>query len=169
MKDAFSPKTVPTARDLNIAYHLWRQDFGYLDADEFIIPFLELPNDSIPWLRVSRMALLKSCVDVAKQLQISPQAYVRLEQREAQGRITIEHLRQAAEALSCELIYAIRPKSRKTFSQTVWDELLKEILPHLGKRPHLPHMRGHVLAALAREAMENPQILKKLRLTRQRS
>lgn len=160
MKDTF---------DLELAFYMWRQDFAYPKADKVVTPFLQLPNEPVSWLRLSRLALLKSSLEIAKRLRISQQSYTRLEQREEEGRATIEHLRRAAEAMDCELIYAIRPKTRKTYSQTVWDELLKEILPQLGKRPHLPHMRGHVLAALAREAMENPRLMKKLRLTRPRS
>lgn len=160
----------PTPRDLHFAYLTWQRRFANGDADAAVAPSLDLPDDLITSsLSLARKGLMLSTNEVAKRLNVSRQAYSYLEQSECLGTITLSRLKEAAEAMDCELIYFIRPKSRKLFSEVVWEKLLKEILPRLEKRLHLPHMRGHVLAALADEAMHKPDIRRKLRLSQKQS
>jgi predicted DNA-binding mobile mystery protein A len=48
---------------------------------------------------------------LAKRLGVTPAAVVQLEKRELAGTVTLESLRKAAEALDCELVYALVPKT----------------------------------------------------------
>jgi predicted DNA-binding mobile mystery protein A len=51
-----------------------------------------------------------STTQLARRLGIAQSGIVTLEQREAQGTITLETLSRAAKALDCQLVYAIVPR-----------------------------------------------------------
>ena len=63
------------------------------------------------WIRAIREALGKSQQQVARVMQVKQQSLIDFETAEAEDRITLKNLRRAAEAMDCELIYAIVPKS----------------------------------------------------------
>jgi predicted DNA-binding mobile mystery protein A len=47
---------------------------------------------------------------LAQRLRVDPTAVIHLEKREAAGKVTLESLRRAAEALDCRLVYALVPE-----------------------------------------------------------
>jgi predicted DNA-binding mobile mystery protein A len=61
------------------------------------------------WLRAIRDALGMSGVQFAQRLRVSPQSVDALEKSEAIGTIRLNTLRRAAEALDCQLVYALVP------------------------------------------------------------
>jgi predicted DNA-binding mobile mystery protein A len=63
------------------------------------------------WLRSVREALGISMRDVARKMRKTPQTVASFEKSEAADRITLQTLRHYAEAMNCELVYAIVPKS----------------------------------------------------------
>ena len=63
------------------------------------------------WLRAVREALGMSQQQVARVMQVKQQSLIDFETAEAEDRITLKNLRRAAEAMECELIYVIVPKS----------------------------------------------------------
>jgi len=63
------------------------------------------------WLRSVREALGISMREVARKMRKTPQTVASLEKSEAADRITLQTLRHYAEAMNCELVYAIVPKS----------------------------------------------------------
>jgi predicted DNA-binding mobile mystery protein A len=63
------------------------------------------------WLRAVREALGFSQQQIAKMMKVSQQAIVSFEKAETANRITLQNLRRFAEAMDCELVYAIVPKS----------------------------------------------------------
>lgn len=63
------------------------------------------------WIRVIRQALGMSAAQLAHRLDISRQSLAALERREQDGKVTIEALSKAAEALGCDLVYALVPRS----------------------------------------------------------
>jgi transcriptional regulator with XRE-family HTH domain len=71
-----------------------------------------------------------SAENVAAKLEISASGYSKLERMEFEKKISLETLARAAEALDCELIYAIRPKRRMRFSQLIWQKLVGEARLH---------------------------------------
>ena len=104
-------------KQYRLAYDIWRLNYNFVEADEDLAGFL---NDRIRkgkrgWLKKARTALFYSGPEIAKRMKISRSAYQQLEKNEEQGRITIESLAAAAEAMDCELVYAIRPKTKKIF------------------------------------------------------
>lgn len=62
------------------------------------------------WLRTIRTALNMSLRQFAARLGITRQSAQKLELREADGSITLRTLREAAEALDLQLVYALVPK-----------------------------------------------------------
>ncbi len=69
------------------------------------------PRPQKGWLRAIREAAGISASEVARTLKTSRQLPVQLEKAEAEDRITLKSLRAAAQALGCELVYALVPKA----------------------------------------------------------
>jgi predicted DNA-binding mobile mystery protein A len=63
------------------------------------------------WIKAIRQALGMSGVQLASRLGVSPQTVDALENSEKNGRVQLETLRRAAEALDCTLVYALVPKN----------------------------------------------------------
>lgn len=62
------------------------------------------------WLHVIRTALGMSLRQLGNRLQISAQSAKEMEEREANGTITLNSLRQAANALDLDLVYVLLPR-----------------------------------------------------------
>lgn len=62
------------------------------------------------WIRAIRSALGMSSEQLAKRMQLTPQAVRKLEKGEAEGKLTVESLRRAAAALDCSLVYTLVPR-----------------------------------------------------------
>lgn len=75
------------------------------------------------WLKMARDGLFLSSETLAERLTVSRSAYSQLEHSERVGRIILAKLAEAAEAMDCELVYALRPKRRKRFSELIWEIL----------------------------------------------
>jgi predicted DNA-binding mobile mystery protein A len=71
----------------------------------------KIPRPQKGWLRAVREAAGISASDVARTLKTSRQLPIQLEKAEAEDRITLKSLRAAANALGCELVYALVPKA----------------------------------------------------------
>jgi predicted DNA-binding mobile mystery protein A len=82
--------------------------------DRTLKPFRAAAKNPRPqkgWLRAIREAAGISASEVARTLKTSRQLPVQLEKAEAEDRITLRSLRAAANALGCELVYALVPKA----------------------------------------------------------
>jgi len=86
------------------------------------------------WSKAIRTALGMTGVQFAKRLGVSPQTADALERSEANGKIQLETLRRAAEALDCNLVYALVPK--KSLEQSVNDRARKLALSNLARVSH---------------------------------
>ena len=69
------------------------------------------PRPTSGWISSVREALGITLDQIGKQIGASRQAVQQLERAEATDRITLGALRRAAEAMGCELVYALVPKS----------------------------------------------------------
>jgi predicted DNA-binding mobile mystery protein A len=82
--------------------------------DRSLEPFAGLRSVSRPqrgWLRAVREALGVTIREVSQKMRNTPQTVASFEKSEAGNRITLQTLRRYAEALDCELVYAIVPKN----------------------------------------------------------
>jgi len=68
------------------------------------------------WLRTLRQTLEVPVEEIARRLGVSRREIFRLERSEAASSIQLDTLRRAAEAMDCELIYALTPR-RGTVSE----------------------------------------------------
>ncbi len=83
--------------------------------DRVLKPFRtarEVPRPSKGWIRGIRQALGISSGELARRLGTSRQLPLQLEKGEAEDRITLKSLRAVANALDCDLVYALVPRAR---------------------------------------------------------
>ena len=77
-------------------------------------PFVATANSPRPkrgWIRAVREATGVTVREMAKRLRKSPPNVLYLENSEAEYRLSLGNLRDAADALGCRLVYALVPKS----------------------------------------------------------
>jgi predicted DNA-binding mobile mystery protein A len=99
------------------------------------------PRPHRGWLRAVREALGLTLQKVAVKAGTSKQHIEKLEKAEADDRISIRGLRRVAEAMDCELVYAIIPKSGT--------------IQELAERPLRSEVTRHMIAAEKSMALEN--------------
>lgn len=90
--------------------------------DVHLKPLRDMPPLIRPgygWIRPIREALGMTTGQFAKRLGVSQPRVAALEKAEADGVVTLKSLRQAAEALDCNFVYALVPK--KPLEQVVKD------------------------------------------------
>lgn len=63
------------------------------------------------WLRSARLAARLRGVDLARRLGVSPARVSMLERDEARGGVTLNMMQKAAQALDCEFVYVLIPKT----------------------------------------------------------
>jgi predicted DNA-binding mobile mystery protein A len=71
----------------------------------------KVPRPSKGWIRAIRQALGVSSGELARRLGTSRQLPLQLEKGEAEDRITLKSLRVVANALDCDLVYALVPRA----------------------------------------------------------
>jgi transcriptional regulator with XRE-family HTH domain len=153
-----------TPKEHNLAYWLWYQNFAKENwgLERELDPLLdkEINPARRDWLRKTRNALQVSAATVAKKLKTSRSAYSQIEESEVRGAISLNALARAAEAMDCELVYAIRPKKKVRFSKIIWDKLLPSTLRDRRVRAADPRQRPQVVGAVATQMMEDPRFRK---------
>src|SRR5580698_7530149 len=70
-----------------------------------------VPRPSKGWIRAIRQALGVSSGELARRLGTSRQLPLQMEKGEAEDRITLKSLRAAANAVDCDLVYALVPRA----------------------------------------------------------
>ncbi len=71
----------------------------------------DVPRPQKGWIRAIREATGVTVREMARRLHKAPTVAARLENSEAEYRISLGSLRQAADALGCRLVYALVPKN----------------------------------------------------------
>ncbi len=82
--------------------------------DVTLAKFAEIKNVQPPpkgWIRAVREALGMSGKQLARRLGVSQPRVFRLEQDEPAGALTLRTMQQAAEAMDCEFVYALVPRT----------------------------------------------------------
>lgn len=72
-----------------------------------------VPRPSKGWIHTIRQALGISSGEIARRLGTSRQLPLQLEKSEADDRITLKSLRTVANALDCDLVYALVPRAAR--------------------------------------------------------
>lgn len=151
-----------TDEELRKAFNIWLTNYSGKEDEEALGPFLHNQIQTfIPgkpgWLKKARKGLFLSAETVAEKLKVSRAAYSKYEECEEKGSITLATLANAAEAMGCELVYAIRPKSKKYFSQIIWAKLLPQSLLHPWIKKCDQRRRAEGLAYVLNKFMNDPK------------
>jgi predicted DNA-binding mobile mystery protein A len=94
-----------------------REDFRQLrrqQLDRALIPFKDAAAGLRPrkgWVRSIREAIGVSLADLAGRMGTTRQLILQQEKAEAEDRITLRSLRSLANALDCDLVYALVPRT----------------------------------------------------------
>jgi predicted DNA-binding mobile mystery protein A len=84
-----------------------------------------MPFSSVPplgWLATVRKALGISGPAALKRAQISKAELYRIEKAERDGSLTLKTMRTMAQALGCELHYAVLPQNGMTVEQAIYQQ-----------------------------------------------
>lgn len=107
-------------------------------------PFRDFAGTATPppagWVRAIREALGMSAADLAERMGVTETSALRLEVSERQRRIRMDTLERAAEALDCDVIYALVP--RKTLEQMVREQAGTKAAQQLGRVAHSMLLEG---------------------------
>lgn len=86
------------------------------------------------WIRAIRDAIGMTRPQLARRMGIKPQSVEAMEKSEGAAKIQLETLRRAADALDCNLVYALVP--RHGLQQVVEERARKIALNHLSRVSH---------------------------------
>lgn len=78
------------------------------------------------WLKAVRGALGISSRQLAQIVGVDMSAIIRLEEREPEGKMTVEMLNRAAQAMDCKVVYAIVPRDEYESLEAIVDNRAKK-------------------------------------------
>ena len=111
------------------------QSRRYLDLElDRLRPLADIPRPHKGWIRAIRDALGMSSTDLAARLGVSQQRASELERGELHETIKLETLRRAADALDCDLVYALVP--RTSLEESVARQARSKASAHLDPIAH---------------------------------
>jgi transcriptional regulator with XRE-family HTH domain len=168
-----------TAKDIESAFRRWRltlprKSIGPQDLDELVNPFLSeniisRSPFSEGWLKTIRQYLQLPLAKVAHKAGMTRAGLSAIEASEASGSISLNTLRKVAEALDCELIFALRPKARVSFSTLLWQKILPEVLRHNQVKSNPAGQKVRALVGIARLKMANAEFRKRMGFSKQKN
>lgn len=152
------------SQNLVKAFLIWTHRYAHREFEKDLQPFLEGSFRAPPplgWIRQAREAQLLSMETVARRAGITRAAWKKWEENENKGGLSLASLRKAAQALDCELVYGLRPKSGKSFSAQLWNELSKPALELYKRRTRSQKINPLVLANIVNRLLTDPKFRKK--------
>lgn len=96
---------------------------------EVFSPLKEFPAPQDGWVKYIRNALGMTTTQLAKRLKLSRRRIAMIEHAEIRDETTLSTLRKVAEAMDCQLVYAILPKT--TISQQIQKQARRFVIKHL--------------------------------------
>lgn len=150
-----------TSDDKNKAYILWYRNYIPKNLDIALMPFLRedlkpFVPEKFSWIKANRTGLFLSIQIICEKLQICRSTYNKYEDGELNGSISLQSLSKIADAMDCELVYAIRPRTHASFSECIWKKLVTVASEHPSLKSYDPKHRPKSLAAIANRLMKNP-------------
>lgn len=97
-------------------------------------PWTALRTDNVPrsgWIKAVRGALGMNTRQLAERVGVEQSNITRLEEREPSGKVTLERLAKAANAMNCRLIYAIVPNDYYSDLEAIIDERARDLAQQL--------------------------------------
>jgi predicted DNA-binding mobile mystery protein A len=111
------------------------------------IAALESPQDG--WVRTLRQALGITTEQLASKLGVTRQAVLQLEAAERSQTATWSSLRKAANAMDCEVVYAVVP--RGSLNQVLLRQGRKQAERHVQRIAHSMKLDAHVVGPAEQE------------------
>lgn len=145
--------------EVDRAYKLWALRFPGIEIDCALTPFLNADKRR-DWLRSTRNALMLSLETVAKKLNVSINTYSKMERNEGAMSIKLATLARAADAMDCELVYCIRPKTRQKFSRIVGERLFAEARKSRRVKLAAPDRQAEALVGTALMLLDDTRVRK---------
>lgn len=108
-----------------------------IQADRLIEPLYALkliPPPQTGWIRYIRQTLGMTALQLAKRINVSRRRITKIEEDEMQEALTIKTLKNIANAMECQLVYAIVPKT--TIMQTIENQAKKIVSKQLKEISH---------------------------------
>jgi len=84
-------------------------------------------------LRAVRQALGIPMAEIARKMKSNPSVIFRLERSQARGTISLKALVRLADAMECEVVYAVVPQDGKTLEQLAERRLWEKALGSEGR------------------------------------
>lgn len=109
--------------------------------DEKLLAFVQARMIIRPksgWVRAIREALGMTTSQLAHRMGIQQSGVTLLEKREINKKVTLETLERAAQAMNCELVYALVPKT--TLEKIVDEQSQKAAQEILARTTHTMHL-----------------------------
>jgi len=104
------------------------------------------------WIRAIREALGMRAEDLAARMGVSQSSLTRLEKSEQRGTVGLDTLTRAADALECDVVYALVP--RRPLDDIVADQARRRALQRVSRVAHT--------MALENQALEAPDLEKRV-------
>lgn len=108
---------------------------------------VDVPRPHRGWIRAIRDALGMSGPELANRMSIRAQSVYDIEQSEINDSIRIGTLRRAADALDCDLVYALVP--RESLDEVVHRRALKKAADHIAPIAHHSRLENQALSMTA--------------------
>lgn len=121
--------------------------------DRKLMPLKRLTSLHPPrsgWLKAIREALHMSQADLARRLKVTQPSVDSLERSESAKTISLRTLQRAAEALDCQLVYALVPRQRLETSIKTRARILAERMARTTERTMRLEMQGIPTSATQR-------------------
>jgi predicted DNA-binding mobile mystery protein A len=127
-------------------------------VDDVLKNFDPLKKMTVPskgWVRAIRDALGMSARQLAMRLNVNRPRVARIEQDERRGRVTLNTMRNVAEALECEFVYGFVPK--ESLEQTVRDQARRVAVKRMQRSNQMMRLEAQELSS-----EEKKQVLEEL-------
>ncbi len=150
-----------TEEQLEIAFRCWFGTYQHRHIDREIEKFFGIePRRN--WLQEIRAAQHLTIAEVSRKMNIPHKSYQQLELSERARTITIASLRRAADAMNCELIYGLRPKTGQKIARHLWEKIVALYQGEHWVQTKPEHLKARALAATARNKLLDTKTKKKL-------
>ncbi len=120
-----------------------------------LAPLRQVSQPSRGWVHEIRATLGLTAAQLAERMGLSQAGVSKLERREADGAVTINSLRTAADALECDLVYALVPRAG-SLSAMMEARARAIATAAVGRVSHTMRLEDQAIdAAAAREQIED--------------
>lgn len=109
------------------------------------------------WVRAIRDALGMSAADLAARMNVVESTVLRLETGERHGRVQLDSLRRAANALDCDLVYVLLPRNQ--LDAQVNQQARRRAKQSLGRVQHTMALEDQVAPPALADELLQEQIL----------